>query len=48
VVLADAFKMSQQPLMFVAPTERGEWRWPILSVTVTDGALTASLGPPVE
>jgi hypothetical protein len=48
VVLADAFKMAQQPLMFIAPTQHGEWRWPILSVQMVDGSLTATLGPPVE
>lgn len=29
IVLADAFKMSQRPLEFVAKTKRGKWRWPI-------------------
>lgn len=46
VVLADPFKMAQRPLTFVAPTNKGEWRWPILESSIADGALTARLGPP--
>lgn len=46
VVLSDAFKLSQRPLTFVAPHERGEWRWPIETLQIADGALTARLGPP--
>ena len=46
VVLADAFKMAQRPLTFVAPTDKGEWRWPIESHELADGALRARLGPP--
>lgn len=48
VVTADAFKLSQRPLMFVAPHEKGEWRWPILDYQLAEGALTARLGPPEE
>lgn len=46
VVLSDAFKMAQRPLVFVAMhTKKGldgvtvvktEWRWPILSLTPID------------
>jgi hypothetical protein len=46
VVLADAFKLAQRPLIFVAPTTHGEWRWPILSLDVVEHTLTATLGPP--
>jgi hypothetical protein len=46
VVLSDAFKLSQRPLMFVAPFQQGEWRFPIVSCDVHDGQLTATLGPP--
>jgi hypothetical protein len=49
VVLADAFKLTQKPLLFVAPHERGVWRWPI--VDILDGHPTrfrATLGPPIE
>ena len=46
VVNFDAFKMSQKPLVFVAPHEKGEWRWPIQSHELHYGAFTAKLGPP--
>ena len=46
VVNADAFKMAQRPLLFVAPHQRGEWRWPILSLERRpDGTVSAQLGP---
>lgn len=48
VVLSDAFKLTQRPLTFVAPHAKGEWRWPIESMTVADGSLVAKLGPPME
>jgi hypothetical protein len=46
-VQADAFKLAQRPLVFVAPHQGGEWRWPIESVQVDGGTVTASLGPPL-
>lgn len=46
VVQADAFKLSQRPLVFVAPHDKGEWRWPILDFELQAGTLTARLGPP--
>jgi len=50
VVHADAFKLSQKPLVFVAPFMRngtpGEWRWPIQELNIQDGVVTAALGPP--
>lgn len=46
VVLSDAFKLSQRPLVFVAPTKQGDMRWPIESLELAEGTLTASLGPP--
>jgi hypothetical protein len=48
VVLADPFKLSQRPLTFVAPLEKGEWRWPIVDLQIISGELTAQLGPPQE
>jgi hypothetical protein len=58
VVLSDAFKMAQRPLVFVAMhAKKGldgqcvvktAWRWPILSYTLVDHQLTAKLGPPEE
>ncbi len=49
VVLADAFKMAQRPLVFVAKHRKGEWRWPIHTMTIhPDGhRWTAALGPPL-
>jgi len=46
VVLADAFKMAQRPLVFVAKHAKGEWRFPILTVQRTEYQLTARCGPP--
>jgi hypothetical protein len=49
VVSADAFKMAQTPLTFVAKHAKGEWRFPIVSpVSVQRDTyqLTATLGPP--
>jgi hypothetical protein len=46
VVMADAFKLSRRPLIFVAMHERGEWRWPIEGYELHDGMLRAELGPP--
>lgn len=46
VVLADAFKMAQRPLTFVAKHAKGEWRFPVLGLELHDSRLTARLGPP--
>jgi len=48
VVMSDAFKMAQAPLTFVATHAKGEWRWPILTMTHNRDTyqLTATLGPP--
>lgn len=49
VVTFDAFKIRQRPLVFVAPHQDGEWRWPIKTVDLGDGhgprELQATLGP---
>jgi hypothetical protein len=45
VVTTDAFRLSQQPLVFVAPHQGGSWRWPVESLQITDGTLVARLGP---
>ena len=45
---SDAFKLAQRPLVFVAPHAKGAWRWPITDLSIADGALTATLGPPLE
>jgi len=44
VVHADKLKMSQKPLIFVAPHQHGEWRWPILDLQLHESVLTAHLG----
>lgn len=46
VVLADAFKMAQTPLVFTAKHAKGEWRFPITALARTDYRVTATLGPP--
>jgi hypothetical protein len=46
VVLHDAFKMAQRPLVFVAKHSKGEWRFPILTYDLRDHKLNARLGPP--
>jgi hypothetical protein len=46
VVNADAFKMAQAPLTFVAKHAKGEWCFPIVRLDRHDATLTATLGPP--
>ena len=36
VVTANAYNLRQTPLTFVAPTDWGEWRWPIRTPIVGD------------
>lgn len=49
IVLADAFKLTQRPLKFVAPHAKGEWVWPIESpVPRVAGPFLAKLGNPIE
>ena len=48
IVNADAYKMAQRPLHFVAPHQKGEWRWQITSHDIQDGTITATLGQFVE
>lgn len=42
----DTFRLSQQPIVFVAPHAQGVWRWPLRTLQIVDGTLSASLGPP--
>jgi hypothetical protein len=56
VMQRDAFKLTQRPLVFVAPyrtraadgsPRAAEWRWPVLSFTISPtGHLVARLGAP--
>lgn len=49
IVLADAFKLTQRPLRFVAPHAHGEWVWPIETpVPPQAGPFRATLGHPIE
>ena len=49
IVLADAFKLAQRPLKFVAPHAKGEWVWPIETpVPRVAGPFMAKLGNPIE
>lgn len=48
VLLADAFKMTQRPLVFVAPHAHGIWRWPLVTWTREGDTLRAELGPVEE
>lgn len=47
VVMSDAFKMSQRPLIFVATHDKGAWRWPLGEFSITDGRIRADLGEPL-
>jgi hypothetical protein len=42
IVTHDTFRVSQRPLKVVTPNG---WRWPVLSLQITDRTLTASIGP---
>jgi hypothetical protein len=48
MVQADAFKLSQRPLVFVALHAQGSWRWPIVTWTRVGDELRAELGPVEE
>jgi hypothetical protein len=41
----DPFRLSQQPLVFVASHAGGAWRWPIRELQITGASLAAVLGP---
>jgi len=45
----DAFKIRQRPLIFVAPHQDGEWRWPVQTFDLSEGhgprQIQATLGP---
>ena len=45
VVSTDAYKLAQRPLIFVAPTKGGEWRWTVRHYTLAAGTLTAEMEP---
>lgn len=46
VTEADTFRVQQQPLTFTVSRPRGQcWTWPVETLHIADGKLTASLGP---
>lgn len=45
IVTSEDFRLSQQPLKFIIQRPTGAWRWPITSLQVAGGTLTAVLGP---
>ena len=48
-ISVDSFKIRQRPLIFVAPHQDGEWRWPVTTLDLGEGRgpreLRATLGP---
>lgn len=56
VITANAFNLTQRPLVFIAPTNGGEWRWRIRTIRFPDGrdvppdrvpfVISAALEPP--
>jgi hypothetical protein len=44
LVSHDPFKLSQRPLVFVAPHQGGEWRWLVQDLVVHHGHVSATLG----
>jgi len=51
IVLADPFKMTQAPLVFVAKHAKGEWRFPIVDMPrrrdgLYQGPFAATVGAP--
>jgi len=46
VLTTDTFRASQQPLTFTVSRPQGlKWCWPVESLHIADGELTARLGP---
>lgn len=45
VIKADAFRVSQRPLAFMATHATGTWRWSVTTLQITGASLTAVLGP---
>jgi hypothetical protein len=45
VTTADPYRLSQQPIVFVAPHSKGMWRWPVNELQITGAECSARLGP---
>jgi hypothetical protein len=48
VTSADPFRLSQRPIVFRINRSPVPWRWPIESLQIDGGLLTAQLGPQFE
>ena len=46
VTASNPLALQQRPLVFEVPHNGGAWEWPIETVDVQDGRLSATLGPP--
>lgn len=46
VTRADPYQLRQQPLRFAIPRRGGWYTWPILTVSLVNTRLAATLGPP--
>jgi hypothetical protein len=45
IVSQDTFRVTQRPLVFVAPHAAGVWRWAVVELQISGVALWARLGP---
>lgn len=45
VLTSDALRVSQRPLTFLVPRPGRPWVWPLDSLQIADGTLTATVGP---
>lgn len=45
VVSSDAFKLAQSPLLLVVPHAGGGWRFTIETLSIREGAVSATLTP---
>ncbi len=45
VVSSDAFRVSQHPIVFTVHRQIADWKWPVKTLQIANGALTAELGP---
>jgi hypothetical protein len=45
IVETNAIRLQQRPLVFVAPTQKGAWSWPIVTLHIAGASCSATLGP---
>lgn len=48
VARVDAFQLQQQPLEFRTPRKGGFLCWPVMTVSLVNQQLSATLGPPIS